>query len=60
MRGGGFKRYIGQGPGDPRRRCEYLNGLIALAIDVVFKFLSFCFWYFQLFLVYIVIRKIIM
>ena len=52
---GGFSRYIGPGPGEPRRGvCESLKGPISLAIDVLFRFLGVFSTIFSLF------RKIIM
>jgi hypothetical protein len=33
---GGFSRYIGSGPGEPRRACESLKGPIALVIAILF------------------------
>jgi len=38
---GGFRRYIGPGPGESRRGPESQTGLIALAMDILFWFFHF-------------------
>jgi hypothetical protein len=48
-----FNRFIGPGPGEPRRACESLKGSIALAIDVLFLFFIIILLYLKLFLVYL-------
>jgi hypothetical protein len=57
MRGLGFSRYIGPGPGIPRRDMWISEGPIALAIDVLFWTFPFL-GYFQLFLVYLILREV--
>jgi hypothetical protein len=43
---GGFNRYIGPGPEEPRKDPWISEGPHSLAIDVLFWFFSLYFWYF--------------